>query len=205
MTKGCLWQPITELHSSTRSGNLLLLSCCPASAECWAFLALVWPVVHNVSKATICCIAPFAASLWSAIPIPCETQPSCPIQALSYSTKVFSCILSLTGTMRRKPVSVDGKSLEFPPPQCKALEYWPLEGGKMKSWNDLIELFGGRRYHRAYTQLGSYTLIPVHVFHSLRDFPGTLPLPAVHLLILQLFSLRSLGACSLYTLFAPFA
>lgn len=68
----------------------------------------------------------------------------------------------------------------------------------MKRLNDLIELFGGRRYHRAYTQLGSYTLIPVHVFHSLRDFPGTLPL-------LQLFSLRSLGACSLYTLFAPFA
>lgn len=145
MTKGCLWQPITELHSSTRSGNLLLLSCCPASAECWAFLALVWPVVHNVSKATICCIAPFAASLWSAIPIPCETQPSCPIQALSYSTKVFSCISSLTGTMRRKPVSADGNSLEFPPPQCKALEYWPLEGGKMKRLNDLIELFGGRR------------------------------------------------------------
>lgn len=152
MTKGCLWQPITELHSSTRSGNLLLLSCCPGSAERWAFLALVWPVVHNVSKATICCIAPFAASLWSAIPIPCETQPSCPIQALSYSTKVFSCILSLTGTMRRKPVSW-WKELGVSSSTVQSFGILTTWGGK----NEKVKWFNWIIWRTTYAQLCDIT------------------------------------------------
>lgn len=198
MTKGCLQQPITKLHTSTRLGKLLLLSCCLVSAE-------QWEQGHNLLYRPIPCFS-LECHAW----FPVKPSPAVPFK-LWATAKFISCMLSLTGTVWRKSVSADGNRLELSPPQCKALEYWPLEGGG----NEKVKWFNGIIWRVKYTQLydivelthslaltRSYLLF---MFFTVRDFPGTLPLPAAQLLVLQLSSLRSLGACCLYTLLAPFA